>query len=100
LTTLSKHAEPLSNFASNFHWGSLRDGLMREGRGKDSWNQRLQAGQTLKVPVTSENKHLVESGGAAARRSTTVGGGGGHAPVTYISPPTPEPMVRRCRLTV
>ena len=27
-----------------------------------------------------------------------VGGGGGHAPVTYISPPTPE--VGQCRLTL
>jgi LysM repeat protein len=43
------------------------NGLMHEGKGKESWQQVLVEGQRLKVPVNGDNVHLTElaEGGAA-----------------------------------
>ena len=78
--------DTLSDIALDYHveLRTLRkaNGLMHEGKGRESWQQVLYEGQRLKVPVTSENIHLTDLDAAARARK---GGGGGDSGSTQHS---------------
>ena len=48
------------------------NGLMHEGKGRESWAQVLYEGQRIKIPVTPGNRHMVVDAAGESR-----GGGGG-----------------------
>ena len=43
------------------------NGLMHEGKGRESWNQVLYEGERIRVPVTSDNREFIESRDARKR---------------------------------